>query len=557
MSTFISLTSILIFINAGIILNHKCGAAQLKLNPKSHNFTSKIKRNLIGSKVKSKAYTPIKIGYDFSTLIKPNTMSESSFTNIKSILKETREEFSKILQVVHKDFNISHLKNEIMEKCKLNTIGKDYSNFLIKNDLIIFPMFKDLGSETLASAGPCLIGDKTFRPHGGILYINTNIKFDITNSKLYVKNILFHEITHILIFHPFFFENLGLTKTEGSTTYITSPKVLEQAKKHFNCSSIKGIPLENQGEKGSIGVHWESRYMLGDYMVSTDYPDITISDITLALFEDSGFYKVNYYSGSLFKFGKNKSCEFFNKKCIENGKATFEEFCDNKGKPKCSSSRTLKSSCYINNYPKDIENKEFQYFSNPKQGGFWSVDYCPVPYELHPLNNYFPNHCQIGTSTLSKEYGETIGDNSFCFMSSLLPEKSSKEISQIPICYEIECDSKNKSIYVKIGSEKIKCSSEGGIINNPSGFKGSIECPKYSEMCSINHDIVCNDMYSCFNAFAKKDNFDYKVSYYDYEEKEEEKEMIDEYIKPIKINESSLLFTNLSILVFCMFILIN
>ena len=81
-----------------------------------------------------------------------------------------------------------------------------------------------------------------------------------------MKNVLFHEITHILIFHPFFFENLELTKTEGSTTYITSPKVLEQARKHFNCSSLKGIPLENQGEKGSIGVHWESRYMLG-YMV--------------------------------------------------------------------------------------------------------------------------------------------------------------------------------------------------------------------------------------------------------------------------------------------------
>ena len=122
MRTFISLTSILIFINRGIILNHKCGADQLKLNPKPNKLTSKIKRNLIGSKVKSKTYTPIKIGYDFSTLIKPNTMSESSFTNIKSILKETREEFSKILQVVHKDFNISHLKNEIMEKCKLNTI---------------------------------------------------------------------------------------------------------------------------------------------------------------------------------------------------------------------------------------------------------------------------------------------------------------------------------------------------------------------------------------------------------------------------------------------------
>ena len=185
------------------------------------------------------------------------------------------------------------------------------------------------------------------------------------------------------------------------------------------------------------------------------------------------------------------------------------------------------------------------------------MDYCPVPYEFHPLNNYFPNRCQIGTSTLSKEYQEKIGDNSFCFMSSLLFGTSSKEISEIPIYYEIECDSKNKSLLVILGSEKKKCPKEGGIINNPSGFKGSIDCPKNSEMCNIDNKLVCNDIYSCFNVYAKKDNFDYKVSYYDYEEKEEEKEMIDEYIKSITINESSLLFTNLSLLAkwnYCFFI---
>ena len=36
---------------------------------------------------------------------------------------------------------------------------------------------------------------------------------------------------------------------------------IEQAKKHFNCSSINKVPLENQGGDGSVGSHWESRYM--------------------------------------------------------------------------------------------------------------------------------------------------------------------------------------------------------------------------------------------------------------------------------------------------------
>ena len=557
MRTFISFTSLLIFINIGIVLSHKCGLEQIKLNPKTINITAiNIKRNLVGSKINAKSYSPIKIGYDFTNLKKPNTMSDSSFSNMKSILKETREEFSKILQVVHKDFNISHLKDEIIKVCGLNAIGKDYSNYLIENDLIIFPMFKDLGRETLAAAGPCLIGDKTYRPHGGILYINSNIKLDITNTKIYMKNIFFHEITHILIFHPYFFENLGLSKKEGSISYISSPKVLEQARKHFNCPSLQGVPLENQGEEGSVGVHWESRYMLGDYMISTNFPDVAISDITLALFEDSGFYKVNYYSGGLFKFGKNKGCDFFSKKCMENGKAAFDEFCDIKNEPKCSSSRTLKSSCYINNYPKDIENKGYQYFSNPKQGGFFSANYCPVPYELHDSKNYYPTHCQLGTSILSKEYGETIGENSFCFMSSLLPESSLNEINQMAICYEVECDTNNNNIIVKLGNEKIICPTEGGVIDNVKGYKGSIECPKYNDICNVKDNTVCNDIYSCFNKLATKDNYGYKISYSDYEDENIE-ENIDEYIKPITVNESSIIIANLSILMFCLFILIN
>ena len=50
--------------------------------------------------------------------------------------------------------------------------------------------------------------------------------------------------------------------------------------------------------------------MLGDYMCADfDYREVVMSNISIALFEDTGYYKVNYYSGGLFKYGKNKGCD--------------------------------------------------------------------------------------------------------------------------------------------------------------------------------------------------------------------------------------------------------
>ena len=113
-----------------------------------------------------------------------------------------------------------------------------------------------------------------------------------------MKNLIFHELTHVLVFNPELMKELGMTNTkifDGSfITFVNSPRVLTAARQHFNCTSLNGVPLENQGGSGSAGSHWEARYLLGDYMISSDYFDNVISDITLALFEDSGIYKVNY-----------------------------------------------------------------------------------------------------------------------------------------------------------------------------------------------------------------------------------------------------------------------
>ena len=543
----------LILINIETILGGPCGADKLKISPKPLDL--KVNKAIPITKTTADGYTPIKIGYDFTTLQRPSSMTTSTYSLVKSLLQQTRVEFSKFVQVQHTNFDLSGSADDIMELCELDTLGAGYADFLVNNDVIIFPQFdSDLGSNVLAAAAPCIVTNSN-RPYGGVLYINTNLNFNKGNTNQYLKNILLHEITHILVFHPYFFTALKLNQTEGSNSYIISPKAIAKAREHFDCSSITRIPLENQGGTGSVGSHWESRYMLGDYMISTDYPDQAISDITLGLFEDSGFYKVNYYSGGLFKFGKGKGCGFMDesKKCIENEKATFEEFCDTANAAMCSSSRTLKSSCYLTTYTSSIPTA-YQYFSDPRKGGFPAADYCPVPYQAHSSSTYFSNHCQIGSSSLSSEYNEKIGFDSFCFMSSILPSSSTASTSQIPICYEVRCDADKNQFTVTIGSSEIACPTEGGTVNAPSGFTGSIVCPKYSDIC-LSDGSVCNEMFSCFTNLATHDNYNYQVTYGDYEGEALED---DDNISPVRTSFSYNIKDNFALfMAICLLIYLN
>ena len=540
----------LILINIETILGGPCGADKLKISPKPLDL--KVNKAIPITKTTADGYTPIKIGYDFTTLKRPSSMTTSTYSLVKSLLQQTRVEFSKFVQVQHTNFDLSGSADDIMELCELDTLGAGYADFLVNNDVIIFPQFdSDLGSNVLAAAAPCIVTNSN-RPYGGVLYINTNLNFNKGNTNQYLKNILLHEITHILVFHPYFFTALKLNQTEGSNSYIISPKAVAKAREHFDCSSITRIPLENQGGTGSVGSHWESRYMLGDYMISTDYPDQAISDITLGLFEDTGFYKVNYYSGGLFKFGKGKGCEFFNKDCIENEKATFEEFCDTANAAMCSSSRTLKSSCYLTTYTSSIPTA-YQYFSDPRKGGFPAADYCPVPYQAHSSSTYFSNHCQIGSSSLSSEYNEKIGFDSFCFMSSILPSSSTTSTSQIPICYEVRCDADNNQFTVTIGSSEIACPTDGGTVSAPSGFTGSIVCPKYSDIC-LSDGSVCNEMFSCFTNLATHDNYNYQVTYGDYEGEA----LDDDNISPVRTSFSYNIKVNFALfMAICLLIYLN
>ncbi len=495
----------LILIN--IIISWKCGADQLKIKPGVLNTEKEEKRRRLLS-----GYTPIKIKADYSNFKTNSLINEETLNKIKNLIELTCQEFGKFIKIQHVNIKLEGSENTIMEQCEVNSLETGYENYLIDNDLIIFPSFDStIGVNTLAAAGSCLHSSTNNRPYAGVLLINPELSFGKTNTELYMKTLLFHELTHVLVFDPNLMKSLGMTTTkifDGSfVTFINSPRVLTAARQHFNCTTINGIPLENQGDEGSAGAHWEARYMLGDYMISTDYIDNVLSDITLALFEDSGFYKVNYYSGGLFKYGKNMGCSFFEKKCIENGNTDFKnEFCTNFDEDFCSRSKTIKGKCLVYEYSESIPSR-YRYFENKKYGGFLAANYCPVSDLQSSNNDYYPNSCNAGTSTLNGDYGEIISNSSFCFISSLLPSNSTQNSVNQAICYKIDCDKNNKKIIVNIGNNTVTCPTEGGDISNPSGFKGTITCPQYSDICGYDSDDndICNEMFTCLGKRIETD----------------------------------------------------
>ena len=91
----------------------------------------------------------------------------------------------------------------IKENCEIENIDSNYQDFFLSSDLVIFPSFDStLPKIALASAGMCMFLTQSVRPIFGVLNINPNLSFSIKNSDLYMKILILHELTHVLVFSP-------------------------------------------------------------------------------------------------------------------------------------------------------------------------------------------------------------------------------------------------------------------------------------------------------------------------------------------------------------------
>ena len=434
-------------------------------------------------------------------------------------------------------------------------------------DLIIFvreySSFSD-GDVEFALSGTVKYenNDAFGRPIVGTISYKHNVnKLYDDNSKIQALSTIFlHEITHILGFNKTVFENKKIIYTDTNakmrmnnnhTTkyYINGAHTLERARKYFNCPTLQGVELDHlNGDEAKDGsnIHWSERILKGDYMGAdlNYYAEQAISEITLALLEDLGdWYKVNYYTGGLMRFGKNIGCDFFTKDCIEyissdrTQKSLFRnEFCSNfiEGSDSfgtCTSGRQSLTDCSnkdtnSNIFSESLVAKNSLYYrdglSSRVVDGYSPsriIEFCPFSdSDTNTGKDRFYNYdgnCKIGHdgkdhNFIIEEYSEI----SFCAFSSLLRkgiEQAHVKNILRPTCYKMSCS--DQSLTVHISNEFIVCPREGGIIKIDSiysNFTGYLICPDYNLICTGTK--VCNNIFDC----AKNESL-VKESTYDYD----------------------------------------
>lgn len=302
---------------------------------------------------------------------------------------------------------------------------------------------------------------------------------------------------------------------------VVTPRVQEEAQKHFNCSSLEGAELENQGGPGTELAHWEKRLFENEGMTGAFTQNSVFSRITLALMEDTGWYVANYDMAEPLRWGKNLGCLFAKNSCkawmMAQSDNNIHPFCQRLKKKDeglhtgCSVDKTSVAMCNIVEYNASLP-LEYQYFeslpniSHPDRYG-GSVDYadfCPY-YQAFTWTK--SNKGVRGSSCTSLENQKPLGKNyglekygdSKCFIQGQKWQKTKCRTRWITSdwgsgCYQYKCT--KDGLIVLVNGYEFKCYHSGQVlhleIQSSDGWvhNGPVVCPLCEDVC-YNSKITC------------------------------------------------------------------
>ena len=132
------------------------------------------------------------------------------------------------------------------------------------------------------------------KPMWGILHWNINyFTFDLLSFQMNIK-IGIHESTHILGFSSILYPNFvnGKVVTNSKGSYMNGTFIQKAIRDQYGCNNAPGMLLEAGGGQGTSMSHWSYKTAYNEFMtagVLINNP--TISYLTLALLEETGWYK--------------------------------------------------------------------------------------------------------------------------------------------------------------------------------------------------------------------------------------------------------------------------
>lgn len=477
-------------------------------NPYLNNKNNDLERYLQTDTTDSPdEYSNIRIYIDYTTLNEQTEITETYRSYLKKIIQKASEAMSILVKVKPRSLNL------YIQTCHPEIkINYGISGMGILADLVIFPIVNDVAkTDNIIQAKYCALDEISDRPIGGYLIFNNYLDMSRSGHLEYNTLNVIHGLIHILGFdedlYDYFIDSQGNKITKESVALELSPgvmsivaeKVIETAKIYFNCSSIIKIPIISQKLDNSIATHWKARYMLGDIMTDDIYDERVISEITLAFLENTGWYKINYYTGGLFRFGKGGGCKFTSSQCINNDYIeNTNEFCQHAGYSMCTPGRLGKGTCFVSDNL-SIDNTSYKYFDSEKMGGPAFIDYCPVSVGNRNEDSYFYNSCAYGKAENSNRLGEVVGEDTSCFLSNYVSISQTQELKTlVAVCYQYQCDFNTNTYQIRVNLKWFTCPSNGKL--SSSNYYGNLYCPSFDLICTTKR--MCSSVLDCIYKFS-------------------------------------------------------
>jgi len=296
---------------------------------------------------------------------------------------------------------------------------------------------------------------------------------------------------------------LALVQTATGTRYaeIRTPTVRQVVRNQFDCQVMTGARFENQppNEKSCFGSHWDERLFYTEAMgpVINSVTNV-LSPLTLALLEDSGWYKADYSVAGISVFGHGAGCDFVYEDCIVEGEVPSYSkgfFCNDlltismgkqniflEGVFGCDASSTHKSLCDMVDYDDPILEsigfdttpppEENQYFKPNNYGAFtkWT-DYCPVHFDVLAVDCTDPNNT-------SKNSNEVFSSESRCMETN----------TETSLCLVSRCNEDEHLVEVDVGEETFRCLFDGQLHTMPDTTT-QFKCPRIATICP---NLICH-----------------------------------------------------------------
>jgi hypothetical protein len=273
---------------------------------------------------------------------------------------------------------------------------------------------------------------------------------------------------------------------DGKPFYeVTSPTLKQVVRNHFDCQTLTGARLSGpvadpDNDDECVFFNLDLRFHFDEDLTSISTSAdgaFAVSPLSLALFEDSSWYKANFAAATTPSFGRGAGCGFVESPCIVGGNVpdySTGYFCASVELPGtrsgCDYSHHQKAGCDLEIDAGPPETNRYFLPSNPEFGStFADVHYCPMR-----TRHLIP--CTASGKALAPIAGESFEENSRCFETD----------SNIPVCLETMCNPVDRTLSFVVNGKRFYCSYDGEMINVNVGY--SVVCPRIAVVCP---DLVC------------------------------------------------------------------